>query len=230
MTLSVVFPHVNMDLELDEIAAATLHHLLEDAAWPREVIIVESGSPLADSPWQRRCAYALASSYDRVSWRTSKEVLSYSQAANRGLAAAQGDFLCILTDDCRPPSWWDATFVTWAHRTGGIVTACDIPGADEPWGALWGMPRAVYEAVGALDENFLHCEFEDQDYWCRAYQAGFPVVRCNEIPCQHVDRTTFDRFADATEAYEKNRQYMRAKWGASTFCEFRAQQLAARGM
>jgi GT2 family glycosyltransferase len=77
------------------------------------------------------------------------------------------------------------------------------------------MPRAVYEAVGPLDESYGLGFFEDDDYCRRVEQAGFRVACAEDVFVHHHLSASFNQ-VDSEERrllFERNRQIYEAKWG-----------------
>jgi glycosyltransferase involved in cell wall biosynthesis len=76
------------------------------------------------------------------------------------------------------------------------------------------MKRAVYEAIGGLDERFGLGFFDDDDLALRAQQAGFELAIAHDLFVHHFGSRTFVGNAiDAEALLEKNAKQFAAKWG-----------------
>jgi len=75
--------------------------------------------------------------------------------------------------------------------------------------------RSVWEQVGPLDEGFGLGLFEDDDYARRLRRAGLDLVCREDAFVHHWQQASFDRMARQRylELYERNRRYLREKWG-----------------
>src|SRR5262249_41378156 len=76
------------------------------------------------------------------------------------------------------------------------------------------MTRAVFDAVGSLDERFHLGFFEDDDLAIRARQAGFELAVAMDLFVHHFGSRTFAGHGiDAEALLEENAQRFAAKWG-----------------
>jgi GT2 family glycosyltransferase len=76
------------------------------------------------------------------------------------------------------------------------------------------MKRAVYEAVGGLDERFGMGLFDDDDLALRARQAGFELAMAHDLFVHHFGSRTFaGNGVDAEKLLEQNRRLFAEKWG-----------------
>ncbi|WJD64039.1 glycosyltransferase [Pseudomonas kurunegalensis] len=76
-------------------------------------------------------------------------------------------------------------------------------------------PRAIYEAVGPLDEAFGRGFFEDDDYCRRIQQLGRSVACAEDVFIHHHLSASFNklRSADRQALFEQNKALYEAKWG-----------------
>jgi GT2 family glycosyltransferase len=75
--------------------------------------------------------------------------------------------------------------------------------------------RQAWDRVGELDEAFGLGMFEDDDYCRRLRQAGFHIRCRRDCFVHHWQQASF-QLLDARgylELYERNRAYLRSKWG-----------------
>ncbi len=78
------------------------------------------------------------------------------------------------------------------------------------------MKRAVYEAIGGLDERFALGFFDDDDLAIRARQAGFELAVAHDLFVHHFGGRTFaGNGIDTERLLSENQQRFAAKWGRS---------------
>ena len=76
------------------------------------------------------------------------------------------------------------------------------------------MKRAVYEAIGGLDERFGMGFFDDDDLAHRARQAGFELAVAHDLFVHHFGSRTFaGNGVDAEKLLDENAARFAAKWG-----------------
>jgi glycosyltransferase involved in cell wall biosynthesis len=76
------------------------------------------------------------------------------------------------------------------------------------------MKRAVYEAIGGLDERFGLGFFDDDDLALRARQAGFELAVAHDLFVHHFGSRTFvGSGIDANRILDENATKFAAKWG-----------------
>ena len=76
------------------------------------------------------------------------------------------------------------------------------------------MKRAVYEAIGGLDERFGLGLFDDDDLAERARRAGFELAVAHDLFVHHFGSRTFaGNGIDAEALLEENARRFAAKWG-----------------
>ena len=80
------------------------------------------------------------------------------------------------------------------------------------------MRRDTYARLGALDERFAIGTFEDDDYSCRARQAGYRIVCAEDVFVHHFGQASFgDLVPGGTYAgvFAANRRRFEDKWGGT---------------
>ncbi len=78
------------------------------------------------------------------------------------------------------------------------------------------MKRAVYEAIGGLDEQFGLGFFDDDDLAERARRAGFELAVASDLFVHHFGSRTFaGNGVDAGKLLDENATKFAAKWGSS---------------
>jgi glycosyltransferase involved in cell wall biosynthesis len=76
------------------------------------------------------------------------------------------------------------------------------------------MKRAVYDAIGELDERFGLGLFDDDDLAERARRAGFELAVAHDLFVHHFGSWTFvGNGVDAEKLLDENEQRFAAKWG-----------------
>ncbi len=77
------------------------------------------------------------------------------------------------------------------------------------------MPRAVYEKVGPLCEEFGRGFFEDDDYCRRVEKAGYAIVCADDVFVHHHLSASFNKLgSDKKKAlFDKNKVIYEKKWG-----------------
>jgi GT2 family glycosyltransferase len=76
------------------------------------------------------------------------------------------------------------------------------------------MKRAVYDAIGGLDERFGLGLFDDDDLAERARRAGFELAVAHDLFVHHFGSRTFvGNGVDAEKLLDENEQRFAAKWG-----------------
>ena len=78
------------------------------------------------------------------------------------------------------------------------------------------MKRAVYDAIGGLDERFGLGFFDDDDLALRARQAGFELAVAHDLFVHHFGSRTFvGNGINANQLLDENAARFAAKWGDS---------------
>lgn len=139
--------------------------------------------------------------------------VSYATAINDGIASdRRADWYLILNNDvlCTAP---------FLHLLDGLPDSAIygrqiITENDLTWLGLWLclLPRKIYEKVGAWDEQFGMCGFEDADYCLRAKQHGFET-RFIDLPFTHLWGKTRWGLTGYEHVRQENRLYFQRKHG-----------------
>ena len=85
------------------------------------------------------------------------------------------------------------------------------------------IPRKVYEAVGAMDENFGRGFFEDDDYSMRVRKAGYKVAIADDVFVHHHLSASFSKLAagEKQKLFDNGKKVYEAKWGPWTPHKYR---------
>lgn len=114
------------------------------------------------------------------------EAAGYTHATNVGLAAATGDFLLFMNNDCvildfqAKGVWLDRLLEPFKDPTVGMTGPLMIPDAVTGYPFLVfflaAVSRELYERLGPLDEIFSPGGYEDVDYCLKAMQLDYKVL------------------------------------------------------
>lgn len=141
----------------------------------------------------------------------------FTKKVNNGLSMARGGYLMVVNND-----------IEW--MSGEIKDLC-VPGTvtspvivDEHgerrlqnfWGCFFVVPRAVYETVGSLDEQFfLYCS--DTDYVMRLREARVPMACVKSCEVFTIGGQTTKSLADREAIDAIDQALFVKKWGISPF-------------
>jgi GT2 family glycosyltransferase len=203
---------------------------LRSSADGAEIVVVDNGSTDGTAHYLE--------SQTGITVVRNAENLGCAFAWNQGVKASRGERIVILNNDVIVTSGWldglvafseqeridiaspairegmpDYDIETYARnyvsRMGGVAR---MGVAD---GICFMVRRAVFETVGAFDENFRIGQFEDADFFRRAAAAGFRLGTTGRSFIHHFGSVTQDalRGRKSGTPYEaENREYFRRKW------------------
>ena len=87
------------------------------------------------------------------------------------------------------PYWNNFHFHKGLHKDfPGASTSAQVPGIT---GACMLLKRSLFDALGGLDEEFVHGDFEDSDLSLRCRQAGLKNYYCGSVSLYHIERQSF---------------------------------------
>lgn len=159
------------------------------------------------------------------------EAIGYTRAANEGLRAAQGEFACLLNDDCVflpqiKNGWLDLLLGPFTDPkmaiTGPVMQRC--PDADREFLIFFCVliRKAMLDQVGLLDEIFNPGYGEDTDLCCRAVDSGWKIQQvpdskpalvdkgCEDLPEWKRDKmwsNPFPLYHDGNQTFGKNPEH-----------------------
>jgi len=202
-----------------------------------EIIVVANGSPPPK--------VAALRNLPGIRLIESPEPLGYAGAVNVGVKNSTGDYIVLLNDDCllleQPVNrWLDQLLAPFSSPTVGLTGP--LYGYSAPADANFlvffcvMIRRAVFDAIGYLDESFNPGAGEDTDFCIRAEQAGFKVVTATvgptrpegglvigDFPIYHKGEATVAHLPGWEETFKKNAQKLlekyNKKWRLSNYCE-----------
>ena len=174
-----------------------------------EVIVVDDGSPIK---------YKI----DGVT-QINKEVNEgFPKTVNMGWAKTDGDYIVTANNDLTfidPHSidrlieplknGYDISSIRTTDSDGWETQ--DIMEENAKFGSLWAMKRSVYDELGDLETCFGRGYFEDLDYWHRALDEGFKIVKNHNGLVEHVGKATFNTLSG--NIYNESMVRFKEKWG-----------------
>jgi GT2 family glycosyltransferase len=92
------------------------------------------------------------------------------------------------------------------------------------------MPRAVWDEIGPLDEQFGLGFFEDDDYCQRVLESGRRIVCAEDSFVHHELSASFKQIDEERRRalFEKNKLYYESKWGVWIPHRYRPKEAAAK--
>ncbi len=197
---------------------------------PFELVIVDNGS--VDG------SVDVARSLEDASTKTVflPENRGFAGGNNAGLAVASGDPIVLLNTDAFVTRGWMRSLLRTLDRSGaGMVGPCTNRAKGRQRHRVWFdrfprpfrrrgevdylsffcvmIRRAVFDAIGTLDERFGIGTFEDDDFCRRARAAGFRLVIDGSSWVWHEAHATFRANSlDAAAVQSANRPIYLEKW------------------
>jgi GT2 family glycosyltransferase len=168
---------------------------------------------------------------DGVKWVEGRKPFVFAKAINDGARAASGDDLLIVGDDVRfqtvemirrlqSLSGGCAAIVPQVSGSGAPSSVCGQPaqllGSQERT-AQWiaficvYIPRAAWNQVGELDEQFVGYGYDDVDWCLRAREYG-PLRIDRGSWVLHAHQSSYRSQPDWIARYDQNRQLFERKW------------------
>lgn len=129
---------------------------------------------------------------------------------NKGLKAASGNFLLIMSDDMVLIQGKLADLCSYNYVTHPLVD-----GYPQVFGGCVCYPRHIFEKVGLYDENFIQGYYDDDDYFRRVAKAGYERAVVSGVNVLHDDPGHTLRSLVNNDMMEHNRRYLQNKWGES---------------
>lgn len=205
MQASIVIPVWNGATVIQECLTAVFNH---SSALLCEVICVDNGS-------QDNSKQLIETQFPQVILLPQPVNLGFAGGVNVGLRAAKGDLRVLLNQDCVVQSGWlealcqavasdESLGIVGGHilnadntvnhagaylerplAYGRHITTEDHP-VEYVTGAMFGITRHAWEAVGEFDEGFFPAYFEETDYCFRAKNCGLEVGYEPEATAVHL--------------------------------------------
>lgn len=190
-----------------------------------EIVLVDNGSTPAESDELARLRPEVLLSFPRM--------LGFAAAMNAGVAAASGEYVCLLNNDA---AWtqrgWDARLVSVLEACPGLTVVAPTASyvahphqqADGPavgprelietdtlrFVAVM-MRRSLYIELGGLDERFGLGNYEDDDFCLRVRLHGGRLLIDPAVWVAHVGHQTMLRLA-FDDLLATNRRLFFQKW------------------
>lgn len=133
--------------------------------------------------------------------------LGFAKSVNYGLKAATGDYLMVVNNDIE---WLSGNILDLCKE--GAVTSPKVNGEVQPfWGCFFCLPRAIYERIGGLDEQFEMGYSEDDDYVKRLQVASVPMECITSCEIKTAGAGTM-RYLDRVALVKINKEKYDKKW------------------
>lgn len=171
----------------------------------------------------------------------NEENVGFIKAVNRGMAASNADFVCILNNDTIVTEGWLAEMINIANSSPdiGIVNPSSNnlgqkPVDGEPievyaqkiarargqsveLGAAIGfcmlIKKEVLAKVGCFDEVYGMGNFEDTDFSRKAIKEGYKCVRACGAYVYHRESSSFSKVQTFNEDFNRNKEIYEFRWG-----------------
>lgn len=187
---SVIILVYHRTVQLVDMGRDCLASVKESSPEGTEIIVVDNGSS------QRYGWYKECDTYIRFNRN-----MGISAGWNAGLKVSRGKYKVILGDDTIVTKGWlealkeakdmpdcgiGQIHVERLPQGVGIVESYKWPS-----GACFMLTQDVIDKVGYFDaDTYFPCNWEDWDYWFRAYKAGYKMYRNYHTSIQHREGMT----------------------------------------
>lgn len=233
-------PEVDIVIPIWNLAGLTgrcLESVRRAARVPVRLILIDNGS---DAPTQTLLKRFESESGLPVRILRNEENLGFIRAVNQGIRASGAPWICLLNNDTVVTSGWleEMLRVAKSDPAIGLVNPTSNclgypaegaepeeiarrlageTGRSAPLSIAVGFcllaPRALFDQVGLLDEQFGMGNFDDDDLTRRARQAGWRPVRAMASYVHHEEKASFKKLAGWQKAFDENRKKFERKWG-----------------
>lgn len=192
MTISVVIPYVHDCEALVQLTRDALYSIRGEY---QELVLVDDASGITGHEFKSQADTYIAN-FERQ---------GYIKSANKGIAAARGDYICLVCNDTR------LTAGTLSDLCGEGYIFPKIDGKEIPFwdGAFYCFPRSL---GGLYDEHF-HTYFGDLDKFLTAKQTGIPLERRDAVQVWHKQSATTKHLGIRKKQYHADHQTFMNKWG-----------------
>jgi GT2 family glycosyltransferase len=165
----------------------------------------------------------------------------FPKGMNRGIAASQAPFVCLLNNDLEFTEGWLEELLEVARQSSsvGLVNpASNTFGQRPPAGVSLrayaerlqarrgryvevGMcigfcllvKREVLERIGPLSEEVERIFFEDEDFSMRAQAAGFQCVVAEAAYVHHAEHRSVRQIHEREAIFQRNQRWCHERWG-----------------
>lgn len=216
-----------------------LESLLETTKVPCRLLIVDNGSEAHVREFLRVVKPRGAITEIVLLQNETNE--GFPRGMNRGIAASQAPFVCLLNNDLRFTTGWlrEMIAVADAHPEIGVINPASSTFGDRPpqgvslqayadsrrplsgrytevgicIGFCMLIKREVLNRIGGLSEEVERIFFEDEDFCMRAQQAGFQCIVASAPYVYHAEHGTVKNMPEREALFLRNRAWCQEKWG-----------------
>ncbi len=194
----------------------------ESSLPPSDIIVVDDG---AQADWN--------TGMPSITWVAGKKPFVFARNANIGVAMAGGADVVLMNDDARLESnrgFSALSNMAYKRPSLGILSAAidGFVGNENQKPQSQGLraesrvlaficvyiPRAIYRAIGPLDERFVGYGAEDMDYCDRCISAGYELGILDSCVVSHGDvASTFRSRPGFQDLFDQNMRIWRDKKG-----------------
>lgn len=223
MNWRVIIPSANAT-NLKECVAALYRS--EPHLAPADVLVVDDGALTTcalDAERGRDCTL------DAVGWLQGERPFVFARNCNIGIAAAAPHDVILLNDDAllTTPGGFTALAQAAEHQEYGVIAAATSNVGNpnqrprgkglrlEPRTVCFVcvyIPRRVIDAVGLLDERYIHYGMDDDDYCLRVRNAGLSLGILDDCVMDHSTLRSSYRGKGAGD-FRANMKLFIDKWG-----------------
>lgn len=178
-------------LNTPRMTAACLRSVVKNSSVPYELIVINNSRA---RPIHRRLRR-----FPQARVIQNEENAGFSRAANQGMLAARGEYLCLLNSDTLVPPGWLERLIEAAREPGAGAVG---PASNElkkrerrPEGCLESvpflngfcllLPRVVVACMGLFDEGYFF-GLEDVDYCLQLRLRGYRLLRTHSVFVRHL--------------------------------------------
>lgn len=233
--LSVVLGTYNR-LGFLKLTIESLRRELNSCDFRSEIIIIDGGSSDGTMSWLTKQKDIISIiQHNRGEWAGKKiERRSWGYFMNLGFKAAQGKYVCMISDDCLlvPGALKNGynqfeTMQREDKKVGAIAFFWrNWPDANYYWiGKFFNIPfvnHGIYlneaiRKVGFLDEENYKFYYADGDFSLRIYEAGYRIIAADDSFIEHYNYANLKLRIENSSSAEVDLESFKAKWRNAIF-------------